>query len=110
MIYYTLRALEGRPKPVVREAHLLGGAVGARPPGDWKKAAAACENRLHNYWSSNDQVLRLLYRAGTGVLIGSPAVGSQPIDKGGRRVRNHDVSGLVGGHGEYKRNAVAFLR
>ena len=106
--YYALRALAGRDKPVVSEAHLLGGAVGVRPVEDWTTAASACRSGVHNYWSGNDQVLKLIYRVGT-VLIGSPAIGSQPIDGAGPGVCNRDVTELVAGHSDFKLAAPGFL-
>ena len=107
VIYYALRALAGREQRVVRDAHLLGGAVGREPVEDWAAAAAACNEPIHNYWSERDQVLNILYRAGT-FLIGSPAIGAGPIGAEGGVV-DHDVSDVVAGHSLYKASAIRFL-
>ena len=48
--HYALHALAGRDEPVVREAHLLGGAVGIRPAEGWRKVASACPAGVYNYW------------------------------------------------------------
>lgn len=98
VIFHSLQALAQEKSNRVLEAHLMGGAVGREPSEDWSRAAGVVKKRLHNYWSSNDDVLSYHYRIGTAFT--SDPIGSGPI-MGVARVENHDCSLEVNGHTEY---------
>jgi hypothetical protein len=108
VIYYALQALGGAPVQRVKDAHLFGGAVGIGTPADWDLAASAVYGCIHNYYSTNDEVLRLAYKFGNA-FMGSPPIGRNPIEATVRNIVNHDVTELVSGHNEYKKAAVEFL-
>jgi hypothetical protein len=108
VIYYALQALNGRKPRKVRTAHLLGGAVGNNPGENWSKAASALFGPLHNYYSSNDQVLKILYSVGT-FFLGSSPIGRTPIQSADITICNHDVSVFVNSHGSFKSAAAAYL-
>ena len=54
--------------------HLLGAAVGTRR--DWHSIEPAVDGRIWNYWSTNDKILRYLYRLGEA---GTKAIGCEGI-------------------------------
>jgi hypothetical protein len=107
VIYYTLRTLSTTEPPIVRDVYLLGGAVGRRYEDGWQEASRAVAGRIYNCYSSQDAVLRLLYRVGTGGL--SEPIGLLPIGSPSTNVCDVDVSDLVPGHLEYKTNLSRIL-
>lgn len=102
VIYYTLLALGTRQteRPCIRDVYLLGGAIGRAHRRSWSQAAMAVSGHIHNCWSANDGVLRFLYHPATAFLS-SPA-GLGPIECPSEKIRNWDVTDLVGGHAAYK--------
>lgn len=109
VVYFTLRALSGTAVQRIKTAHLLGGAVGTGRAADWEDVASAVYGKVHNYYSKKDDVLRVLYSAGR-VLIGTPAIGRNPVPGNAANIRNHDVTEHVGAHNEFKGASVGFLR
>lgn len=104
----TLQALGTRQEPpVVRQAVLLGGATSNGDAELWESAANAVSGQICNAYSSADDVLRFLYR-GANAFLSCP-IGLQPISYEDHRIRNIDVSAIVGGHMEYKPNLPAIL-
>jgi len=101
VLYYTLQALAEADvkRPRIREAHLLGGAVG-RDKYDWIGVDSAVEKSIYNYYSKNDDVLRILYQVGT--LFMYEPIGLGPIETRSKKIRNIDVTNLVGGHSQFK--------
>ena len=108
VVYYTLRSLAGGPVQRIKAAHLLGGAVGTGSKREWDEAASAVYGGVHNYYSKRDDVLRILYSAGR-LLIGTPAIGRNPIRADAPNLVNHDVTKWVGSHGEFKEASAAYL-
>ena len=109
VVYHTLQALAGRrgvPRRI-RDVHLLGGAVGSNDV-TWRGLSSAVSGRIYNYYSSNDQVLRILYRVGT--LFTSDPIGRNRINLRSTKVKSHDVTALVGGHGEFKGRLVDYIK
>lgn len=101
VIYYTLLALATRRgKPIIKDVFLLGGAVGVGPAREWEEASTAVEGRLHNCYSSNDQVLRCLYRGATAMM--SRPIGAFPIDSRSDRVVDWDFSDAIPSHTSWK--------
>lgn len=105
VIFYALQALATKSAPIVHEAVLLGGAVGTDlTPGQsdgWKHAAQAVSGRIHNFYSTRDDVLRYAYSAGT--FFTSTPIGRAPIAVP-EHVDDHDVSAEVPGHQQYLAN------
>ena len=55
---------------------------------------------MHNYYTANDDVLKIAYAADkvfTGEPIGRSVINSD-------RINNHDVSDVIGGHTKYIEN------
>lgn len=82
--------------PKVREAHLLGAAVGAN--GDWTRLNDAVEGSVFNYHSGNDNVLKFFYSAVQG---GQKAAGYSGMNTRLKRIENIDVTKLVPDHSAY---------
>jgi pimeloyl-ACP methyl ester carboxylesterase len=106
VIFFALQALAESGKPSrVKEVHLFGGAVGSAPHA-WRGPALAVKGRIYNYYSLNDDVLRVLYRV--GMLFQSDPIGRHRIEIG-PKVRNVDVTSWVAGHSDYKSAAARVL-
>lgn len=82
--------------PRIRDAHLLGAAVAANR--DWKLLNDGIENRVINYYSRHDKVLKLLYQVAQA---GSRPAGLEGINSGYERIVNRDVSAKVKSHSGY---------
>ena len=85
--------------PKVREVHLLGAAIGAN--GDWHTLSEGVEEAVYNYFSTNDRVLKYIYRT---VQAGQAAAGCAGFTPETSRVRNIDVSETVSTHSDYHSN------
>lgn len=108
VVYYTLQALaEANVKiPRIREVHLLGGAVG-RDRKTWAGIDSAVSGPICNYYSKRDDVLRVLYRAGT--FFTSKPIGRGPIESDSSKICNIDVTDKVSGHDEFKKHLPEFI-
>ena len=82
--------------PRIESMHLLGAAVGTRR--DWHSIEAAVDGRIYNYCSTNDKILRALYRAGEA---GTKAIGCEGIPTKSRKVKNVNVSRQVRAHQDH---------
>lgn len=100
VVYYALQALSTKSNAAVRDAYLLGGAVGAGDEFEWQRAAAAVSGSIHNCYSANDRILRLLYRSAN--FMRSSPIGIQSIECASPHIRNWDCSDLVEGHNAWK--------
>jgi hypothetical protein len=90
------QALATRPgTPRIESMHLLGAAV--KRKGDWRGLEASTSGTVWNYWSSNDNVLRWLYRLSE---LGE-AVGQKGFKSSFPRIKDRNSSRLVSGHSEY---------
>ncbi|MFW6086123.1 MAG: DUF726 domain-containing protein [Myxococcota bacterium] len=105
-ILYALQSLSTKPRKVVKDAYLLGGAVDAEPKS-WRAAASAVSGTIYNCYSRNDLILRHLYRC--SMLSKEEPAGIRPIRVPGGNIRNLDVSSFVPGHTEFKRALPAIL-
>ena len=83
----------------LEDVHLLGTAVSLG--GDWRTLSHAVEGRVYNYWSTNDDVLRHLYRWGE---LGAQAVGHKGFTSKFANIVDRNVTRQVGGHTEYVGN------
>jgi hypothetical protein len=100
VIYYALAALATVERPIIRDAYLLGGAVGATDEDDWTRATGAVTGTIHNCYSTNDQILKFLYQGACATL--SKPVGIREIVSKSAKIKNHDCSNLVDGHTTWK--------
>jgi hypothetical protein len=113
-----MEALASKSDSFIREAHLLGGAIdcGKRLDEDgnstestktnWENAAGAVTGNIWNYHSSNDGVLKFLYP--TGDKFQGYPIGRNRIEH--PKVKNVDVTDVVGGHSEYIPNLGTILK
>jgi len=85
--------------PRIEAMHLLGAAVD--DGGDWHTLNTAVSDTIWNYWSRNDKVLGIAYRAARA---GGVAVGHAGFDSGFARIKDRDVSKLVPSHSAYVPN------
>jgi hypothetical protein len=85
--------------PRIHTAHLLGTAIGAK--SDWDSLTAAVEEAVYGYHSTNDNVLRLLYKAAQA---GQTAAGLTGFTPASTKLVNVDVSEHVKTHFEYQDN------
>lgn len=103
VIYFALDYLTAQNRAYVREAHLLGGAVGSETL-KWKKAKKAVTERIVNYRSDNDGVLKYLYS--TGTMFEDEPAGRHRIVM--RNIVDIDMTSKVGGHSDYKKHFARF--
>jgi len=108
VVVHCLQALGDQGKPRIKSAQLLGGAIGTGKSATWSPAAAAVSDKIHNYYSKNDDVLRVVYSAARA-FVGTPPIGRNRVRWQPKKIANHDVSEWVGSHNDYKREAVNFL-
>lgn len=84
----------------VRDAVLMGAAVGRDRREDWERAASAVSGRIHNCYSEHDRVLRFLYQgANAGLSRPAGLAETQPEIVG---VENRDFSDCVTDHNAWK--------
>jgi hypothetical protein len=113
VVYHALAAdgdpnrASGGHNVAIRDAWLLGGAIGRSRPESWARAASRVSGHIHNCYSGNDEVLRRLYRP--ACLFLSNPIGLGPIEGAGDAIVNHDVSRIVNGHMDYVTNVGRIL-
>jgi len=95
----TLATQQGGPR--IDTVHVVGAAIGRK--GDWRRLNGAVSNKVHNYFSSRDQVLRYAYTVAQG---GSVAAGFAGFGTSYPNIVDHDVSDRVDGHSAYFDNVV----
>lgn len=105
VIYFCLKSLSKHNNKIIKDVHLLGGAVG-NTKKDWAVAKVAVSGEINNYKSDNDSTLKYLYKFST-FLVSKP-IGSYNIEVNG--INNIDVTSLVKGHTEYKCNFVNLVK
>lgn len=89
----------GSANPKIETMHLLGGAIAAK--GNWRSLNDAVTNAVYNYHSSNDQVLKNMYRVAQA---GSTPIGLRGFHTSFPRIKDRDVSNRVAGHRRYVQN------
>lgn len=82
--------------PRLESVHLLGAAVGVG--GDWKLLNDSVVDRVSNYYSTNDDTLKLIYAAAQG---GQKAVGYAGFGTTFPSIEDIDVSADVPSHRHY---------
>jgi len=76
----------------INEVHMLGGAVGNNS-ARWKNVSEKVVNKIYNYYSNNDMVLKTSYRI---AMLSRNPIGLTKIDH--EKVINKDSSLVVAGH------------
>ena len=84
------------------DVHLLGNAVGAK--ADWATLVASVNGKVFNYHSSNDAVLKLIYKIAQGGQNAAGFSGFVLSERQKQKIQNIDVSIQVDGHSEYFQN------
>lgn len=99
VIFNCLEHIKGSKKETpIKEVHLLGGAVNSRK-AKWNKTERTVRDKIYNYYSENDSILKLCYRA---AMIDRFPIGLQKIDL--PYFENIDSSFDISGHSEYTPN------
>ncbi|WP_169628304.1 DUF726 domain-containing protein [Flavobacterium frigidarium] len=80
------------------EIHLLGGAVSSNPK-KWSKTSLTVKNKIYNYYSDNDNVLKTAYRAS---MLSTEPIGLYEIEN--KKVINRNTTIYIDGHTEYIKN------
>ncbi len=93
----TLGTRSGPPR--IRAVHLLGAAIGAK--SNWGPLTAAVEEAVYGYHSTNDAVLKYVYRVAQA---GQSAAGLTGFSPASHKLVNVDVSDQVSTHFEYQGN------
>ena len=91
----------------IERVHLFGGATSHNDKHEWKCASETIKYGIHNFYSKNDSVLKYLYKT---FELGTNPIGLNPISVSSKNIKNYDVSTLVNGHFEYKKNLQTILK
>lgn len=93
----TLGTKPGGPR--IQSAHLLGAAIGAK--SNWDALTAAVDEVVYGYHSTNDAILKYVYRTAQVGETAAGLVGFAPVSS---KLQNVDVSDRVKTHFEYQDN------
>lgn len=85
--------------PKIETLHVMGAAKGKK--GDWRRLNEAVVDKVCNYYSSNDKVLKFAFQ---GAQFGSKPMGLYGIESPFPKIKDYDVSKTVGGHSQYFSN------
>lgn len=83
--------------PRIESAHLLGAAIGAR--SNWDSLTAAVDDVVYNYYSTNDKVLKFVYKTAQAGETAAGLIGFSPASS---KLQNVDVSERVRTHFDYQ--------
>ena len=103
VIRHSLGKLGQTKKRNIIEVNLLGGAT--TNSKDWITCLPPVSGKIYNYFSKNDDILKTLYKVGSGF---DDPIGLSPIKILSNKIVNVDVSNYVGGHGDYISNYFKF--
>jgi hypothetical protein len=99
VIYNCLKQIGSNGEETnIKEVHLLGGAVNSRAK-KWSKIQGTVKNGLHNYYSSKDLILKILYSA---AMIDRFPIGLKQIDL--PYFKNFDSTTEISGHTKFIQN------
>ncbi|MFJ2617978.1 DUF726 domain-containing protein [Glutamicibacter sp. NPDC087344] len=91
------QTLSTKPRgPRIEAMHLLGAAIGAT--SDWRELTDAVDDKIYNYHSSRDNVLKIIYFAAEGGQTAAGLAGFRPASS---KFLNVDVSESVATHHDY---------
>lgn len=103
VVFFALMALASKGgEKYVRDAVLMGGAVGIDNEDDWISASIAVSGNLYNCHSEQDGVLKWLYRTANAGLSNPAGLG--PAKHQVPKLINQDFTDLVDGHNQWKAN------
>jgi len=85
--------------PRIQAAHLLGAAIGAK--SNWDALTAAVDEAVYGYHSTNDNILRFVYRTAQAGQAAAGLAGFAPVST---KLVNVDVSDRVKTHFDYQQN------
>lgn len=85
--------------PRIQSAHLLGAAIGAK--SNWDALTAAVDEVVYGYHSTNDNILKVVYRTAQA---GESAAGLRGFTPVSSKLQNVDVTDGVKTHFEYQDN------
>jgi len=112
VIYNTL--LQADEKGIkVSEAYLFGGAVSRINKAGWMAALKAVDNKVYNFYSANDKILKNLYK---GLMRNDEPIGLGEIKYFKNKniklcdLHNIDVTDQIDGHTKYKEKLPELLR
>lgn len=110
VVYYALKDLAVLRPLCIEDVYLLGGAVGGGPKDDdcWGTATRAVKGSIFNCHSTHDRVLRWAYRNAN--LRMSEPIGLSGINLRHASIVNHDCSGFLTGHTDWKNQLGTILR
>jgi hypothetical protein len=100
VIHSLLSALSTTERRCIKEVYLLGGAVDGTRADTWGEIAKAVDGRIYNVYSTNDDVLSMLYRGANAFL--SRPIGLRDIRSADSSIHNFDASTIVSGHMRHK--------
>ena len=105
VIYHCLKQnVILRNKKNIVEVHLLGGAVSSSQR-KWKSIESFSKLKIFNYYSSNDDVLKYLYKIS---MLNPNSIGLGSINL--KNVENNDTSEIIKGHTDYISNFLKINR
>ncbi|WP_082571440.1 DUF726 domain-containing protein [Agromyces sp. Root1464] len=85
--------------PRIRSAHLLGAAIGAK--SNWDSLTSAVDEVVYGYHSTNDNVLKVVYRTAQAGEAAAGLLGFTPVSS---KLQNVNVSDSVKTHFDYQDN------
>jgi hypothetical protein len=101
VIFYALQVLSTKDQVFIENVYLFGGAQERKDNTGWTNASKSVSGKIYNVYSSNDNVLKILYQAGT---LGSSPIGLKPIVSETNQIVNLDASEWIKGHSDYHKN------
>ncbi len=104
VIFNCLNELKSNEKKIIKDVHLLGGAV-TNNKEKWSLAENAIKNKIYNYYSKKDSVLQIAYKLGT---FDNNPIGRTLINS--RKSENINVTKLVNSHMTFKKHFGNYIK
>jgi len=104
VIFNCLNDLKANEKKIIKDVHLLGGAV-TNNKEKWSLAENAIKNKIYNYYSKKDSVLKIAYKLGT---FDNNPIGRTLINS--RKSENINVTKLVNSHMTFKKHFRNYIK
>jgi len=101
IVTVAAQALSSRKeRPQIETIHLLGNAI--RSNTDWEKLAGAVNEKVYNYHSGRDQVLKKVYFVAQGGQSAAGYSGFVLPERAKAKIENINVTEQVDGHSKYQ--------
>ncbi|MGQ1909155.1 DUF726 domain-containing protein [Marinifilum sp. RC60d5] len=104
VIFNCLNDLKTNEKKIIKDVHLLGGAV-TNNKEKWSLAENAVKNKIYNYYSKKDSVLQIVYKLGT---FDNNPIGRTLINS--KKSENINVTKLVNSHMTFKKHFGRYIK